>query len=235
MPLRASSAGGSGSFLVLADDGRRYWCKSLNNFQGPRISVTEQIVGRLAALIEAPACEVALVRLDAVAGWEFRPGSGRLVEAGWAHGSVAVDPAVETRSLEHRTENDNRRRHCGIYALCDWLAGSDVQWLYGVAEDNAYYSHDHGYYLAGPDWTPATLTAGRDAPYALSIPPDHLDAAEVTRLANALGAVSRQDIEGELSKLPRDWPVADDELDAVAGFVDHRRGPVAARLRAMVA
>jgi hypothetical protein len=236
MPLRESMAGGSGSFLILADDARRYWCKSLNNFQGPRVPVTEQIVGRLAALIGAPACEVALIELDAIAGWEFRPGAGRVVEAGWAHGSVAVDPAVETRSLDHRTDNDNRRRHCGIYALCDWLAGSDVQWLYGVSEDNAYYSHDHGYYLSGsPDWTPATLAAARDAPYALSIPPDQLDGDELTRLAEALDGVSREDIEGELSKLPATWPVDDDELTAVAEFVDHRRGPVAARLRAVVA
>lgn len=235
MPLRASSVGGSGSFLVLADDQRRYWCKSLNNFQGPRISVTEQIVGRLAALIGAPACEVALVALDAIVGWEFRPGSGRLVEAGWAHGSVALDPAVETRALEHRTDDDNRRRHCGIYALCDWLAGSDVQWLCGVAEDNAYYSHDHGFYLTGPDWTEASHTAGRDVPYALSIPPDQLDQAEMTRLADALDALTRQDIEGELSKLPGNWPVTDSELDAVAEFVDYRRGPVAARLRTVVA
>jgi hypothetical protein len=64
MPLRPSTAGGSGSFLVLADDGRRYWCKSLNNFQGPRIPITEQIVGRLAALIGAPVCELQLVNLD---------------------------------------------------------------------------------------------------------------------------------------------------------------------------
>lgn len=235
MPLRPSSAGGSGSFLVLADDQRRYWCKSLNNFQGSRIPVTEQIVGRLAAVIDAPVCEVALVGLDAIAGWEFRPGSGRLVEPGWAHGSVAVDPAMETRGLDHRTDDDNRRRHCGIYALCDWLAGSDVQWLYGVAEDNAYYSHDHGYYLTGPDWTEASLAAGRDAPYMLSIPPDQLDGAEVSRLADALDGLTRQDIDGELSNIPPDWPVTDGELDAVADFVDHRRGPVAARLRGLVA
>jgi hypothetical protein len=235
MPLRASAAGGSGSFLVLADDGRRYWCKSLNNFQGPRIPVTEQIVGRLAALIGAPACEVALVRRDPIAGWEFRPSSGRVVEKGWAHGSVAVDPAVETRSLDHRSDDDNRRRHCGIYALCDWLAGSDVQWLYGVSEDNAYYSHDHGFYLTGPEWTLATLAAGQDAPFTLSVPADQLDAGELTRLASVLDALSRQEIEHELSKLPGDWPVADDELAAVADFVVHRRGPVAARLRAVVA
>ncbi len=177
---------------------------------------------------------MALIRLDALAGWEFRPGSGRLVEAGWAHGSVAVDPAVETRSLDHRTEDDNRRRHCGIYALCDWLAGSDVQWLYGVMEDNAYYSHDHGFYLTGPDWTPATLAAGRDASYLLSITPQHLDGDEILRLADALDAVSREEIENELSKLPSDWPVSDGELSAVAEFADDRRAPVAARLRAMV-
>src|SRR5206468_3400203 len=92
MPLRESTAGGSGSFLVLADDGRRYWCKSLNNFQGPRIPVTEQIVGRLAGLIGAPACGVVLVKLDALAGWEFRPGAGRVVEPGWAHGSGPLIP-----------------------------------------------------------------------------------------------------------------------------------------------
>lgn len=235
MPLRPSTAGGSGSFLVLADDQRRYWCKSINNFQGPRIAITEQIVGRLAARIGAPACEVALVGLDEIAGWEFRPGSGRLVEPGWAHGSAAVDPAIETRALEHRTDDDNRRRHCGIYALCDWLAGSDVQWLYGVAEDNAYYSHDHGFYLTGPAWTEASLGAGQDVPYALSIPPDYLDSEELGRLADALDCLTREDIDDELSKLPGDWPVTDAELDAVAAFVDHRREPVAARLRGMVA
>lgn len=235
MPLRSSPAGGSGSFLVLADDGRRYWCKSLNNFQSPRVPITEQIVGRLAALIGAPACTVALIRLDAIVGWEFRPSTGRFVEAGWAHGSVAVDPAVETRALEHRTDDDNRRRHCGIYALCDWLAGSDVQWLYGVDEDNAYYSHDHGFYLTGPEWTEGSLAASRDAACALSIPPAQLDQNELERLAAVLEILTRETIEAELSRLPKDWPVTDDELDVLAEFIDHRRGPAAARLRAAVA
>lgn len=235
MPLRPSSAGGSGSFLVVADDGRRYWCKSLNNFQSPRVPITEQIVGRLSALIAAPACEVALVRLDAISGWEIRAGTGRLVEPGWAHGSVAVEPVVETRTLDHRSDDDNRRRHGGIHALCDWLAGSDLQWLYGVAEDNAYYSHDHGFYLTGPDWTEASLQTARDTSFALSIPPTQLEQTELLRIATALDDLTRGAIDTELSKLPSSWPVADSELDAVAEFVDYRRGPVAARLRAVVA
>jgi hypothetical protein len=164
MPLRPSSAGGSGSFLVLADDGHRYWCKSVNNFQGERIPITEQIVSRLASLIGAPACEPRLVDVTPIAGWEFRPGTGRVVEAGWAHGSRAVEPVIETRSLDHQTDDDNARRQAGIHALCDWLAGGDVQWLYCVSEENAYYSHDHGFYLTGPAWTEASLTAAVDTP-----------------------------------------------------------------------
>src|SRR5579859_1117555 len=159
MPLRPSPAGSSGSFLVLADDGRRYWCKSLNNFQNTRVPATEQIVARFAELIGAPACESKLVNLTSIAGWEFRPGGGRMTEPGWAHGSLAVQSAIETRALEHRSDDENRKHHAGIFALCDWLAGGDMQWLYAASQDNAYYSHDHGFYLGGPEWTEQTLAA----------------------------------------------------------------------------
>lgn len=148
---------------------------------------------------------------------------------------AAWRPASESAERGRNRRPDNRRRHCGIYALCDWLAGSDIQWLYGVTEDNAYYSHDHGYYLTGPTWTEASLAAARDVPFALSIPPDHLDQEELARLADALEGLTREGIEAELSKLPDDWPVTDAELDAAADFADHRRGPVASRLRAIVA
>ena len=97
LPIQQSVAGSAGSFLVAADDGNRYWCKPLNNRQSPRVPATEQIVGRLGALIDAPVCEVELVALDGIAGFEFTP--GRLAEPGWAHGSLAVDPALEIRDL----------------------------------------------------------------------------------------------------------------------------------------
>jgi len=177
---------------------------------------------------------VELVCLDAIAGWEFRRGSGRVLEAGWAHGSAAVDPALETRLLDHRSEDDNRRRHCGIYALCDWLAGADLQWLRAVGESDAYFSHDHGFYLTGPQWSISTLEAGRDQPYGLSVPPDRLDPMELERCARALESVTRDQIEEVLSKLPAAWPVDNDELEAVATFADLRRLPVATRLRALV-
>jgi hypothetical protein len=234
MPLRASMVGVSGAFLVLADDDERYWCKPLNNFDHPRVPVTEQIVARLGALIGAPVCEGRLVRLDEIVGWEFRPGSGRPVDAGWAHGSRAIDPGLETRTLAHRTDDDNRSRQAGLYALCDWLLGSDVQWLYALDEDNAYYSHDHGYYLGGPGWNIESLRARANEPAPLSIPSVGLDPDELNRLAGALEGMTRAMIEDALSGLPADWPVSVGELESLAVVLDGRRAPVAARLRAMV-
>ena len=73
--LQQSSSGGSGAFLGLADDGYRYWIKPLNNAQGQRVPITEQIVGRAGKLVGGPTCEVRTITItDAFAGWEFRPG-----------------------------------------------------------------------------------------------------------------------------------------------------------------
>lgn len=229
LPLRASTGGSAGSFLLAADDGRRYWCKTLNNLQSPRVPITEQIVARLGRLIEAPVCEPELVLLDGVEGFEFRP--GHRVEPGWAHGSLAVDPALEVRELRDRSDDDNRRRHAGLFALHDWLAGDDAQWLYDTAADNAYFSHDHGFYLTGPDWTEISLGQQIGADFSLTVDPAGLDPGELTRLAERLEALNKDEIEAEISSLPAGWPVGEGELQAVADFADARRGSVAQRLR----
>lgn len=235
-PLKPSTGGGSGSFLVRADDGNRYWCKTLNNLQHPRVPLNEQIVGRLGLLIGAPVCRPQLVRISpALVGWEFRPGSGRLLEEGWAHGSLAVDPALETRDIQmNRARDENPRRQAGIYALHDWTGGSDSQWLMEGA-DGMFHSHDHGHYLpGGPGWTIASLQASAAATFELPTPPTGLDAAELERLADALNAVTEQEIVEVVSKLPAAWPVQDDELEALVDFVNDRRQAVAQRLRALV-
>ncbi len=232
LPLRQSPLGSAGSFLVAADDQNRYWCKPLNNLQSRRVPVTEQIVGRLGRLIGVAVCEPKLVSLAGLDGWEFRPGHS--VEAGWAHGSLAVDPALETRSLADRAADDNRRRQAGFFALHDWLIGGDDQWLYDTSADSMYYSHDHGFYLGGPDWTEAGLAQRVDEDARLPEDPSGLDSGELRRLADALDELRHEEIERELSKIPADWPVSDGELAAVVDFSDRRRAPVAGRLRALV-
>jgi hypothetical protein len=189
LPLRPSTGGSAGSFLLAADDGNRYWCKTLNNLQSQRVPITEQLVARLGGLIGAPVCEPKLVLLDGVEGYEFR--SGHKVEPGWAHGSLAVDPALEVRDLADRTDDDNRRRHAGVFALHDWLAGSDAQWLYDTGADNAYYSHDHGFYLTGPDWTEITLARDQAADFSLGLDSTGLDGGELERLAERLEGLGK--------------------------------------------
>jgi hypothetical protein len=235
-PLKQSTQGSSGSFLVLASDQRRYWCKSLNNFQDPRVPVNEQIVAKLGQLIGAPVCTPQLVEItDPLVGWEIRPNTGRLLERGWAHGSLAVEPSVETHALERRTEDENARRHAGIFALYDWVGGSDPQWLM-MGADAAYFSHDHGHYFpGGPAWTIASLTANSGAAYQIGGATTGLDNGELNRIADRLEDVSREDLEACASNLPADWPVGTDELEALVEFVYGRRGAVAQRLRAMVA
>ncbi len=235
MPLRQSTAGGSGSFMVLGEDEVRYWCKSVNNFQSPRLPVTEQIVGRLGSLIGAPVCDCKLISLDEITGWEIRHGTGRMIEAGYAHGSRAVEPTLETRELKYRSDDDNSRRHCGLYALSDWLYCGDLQWLRATDQENAYYSHDHGFFLTGLDWTRESLAARGAEQGPITLDPNQLDPGELHRLADVLEGLDSPDIESAISGLPVSWSVSDEELAAVAHFANMRKAPVAARLRALVA
>lgn len=233
-PLQQSSGGGSGSFLVRADDGARYWCKAVNNPQGPKVPVTEQVVGRFSELIGAAACHTELVYIPtALSGWEYRP--GHHLEEGWVHGSLAEQPVTESRQLKHRLEDDNRARHASFFAVYDWLWGADSQWLVSQSAQWMYFSHDHGWYLPpeGPEWTIAALQAAINAPHEFGEDRTDLDPDELERLAQSLEALTSDDLADTISLLPREWAVTDDELEAVVEFAATRCRPVAARLRAI--
>jgi hypothetical protein len=140
---------------------------------------------------------------------------------------------VETRALDHRASDNNARRHAGIYALHDWVGGSDPQWLIR-GPDVEYFSHDHGHYFpGGPSWTVDGLRNAVATPYQLAVPATGLDRAELERLASRIEDVTEQEVESCLSKLPAGWPVSDEELQVVAEFVGGRRSGVAQRLRAL--
>lgn len=231
-PLLRGDRGGSNSFLMLADDQARYWCKALNNGQSPRVPVNEQIVGRLGKLVGIAVCETTLVEIpEDVAGWEFA--AGKMLEPGWVHGSKAVESVVETHTLDHRADDDNAVRHAGFFALFDWLAGSDPQWLNSTADQNRYFTHDHGHYLGEPAWTIDTLGERRDGEIRLPQDPSGLSPEELERIAERLGTITREELENALHGIPSEWPVSDEELEAVVDFADHRRTAVAERLTAL--
>jgi hypothetical protein len=231
VPIKPSPRGGSGTFLAADAEGAQWWVKPLNNNQGPRVIVTEAVVGMVGRLIDAPVCETTIVQLPPeISGWEFRPGS--VIEPGFAHASQNVSGVQEDRSLLFRDRDDNSKRHVGVIALYDWCWGGDDQWLYAEPKDRQIYSHDHGWYLpeTGPNWSAATLEARVDEEHLPMWKTNGLDEAEVSRIAAALRGLTRQAIAAALAGIPTSWPVTDLELESAGWFLECRSGAVADRM-----
>lgn len=232
-PLQQSVQGGSGAFLALASDQNQYWVKPSNNGQSPRVPVTEQLVARAGRLIGAPVCIVRTIEITAdTAGWPYRP--GLKLEPGIAHASLAIHAATETRSFEtNRTLDQNAERHAYLMALYDWCWGGDDQWLMATTDEHRYYSHDHGWYLppTGPGWTAESLLTHVAAAHEMAADVAGISAAGASKVAEALMSVTREQILEAVAMIPSDWPVSNDELEAVAFFLDQRRQGVAERIR----
>lgn len=227
--LRESSAGGSGAFLIRADDQKPYWCKVIENGQSPRVPVNEQIVGRVGAHIGAAVCPVSLIRIPTdFDGFDFSP--GRKLKAGFAHGSLAVEPAIEMRKVGHPYDDNNPKRLASLAVLADWCWPSDAQWLSCPPNDNQYWSHDHGYYFpGGPNWTKGSLMAdnpNQKPPFPIAITNPTLAADVLAKLAS----LDVMAIASLLSGLPQAWPVDEEELVAMAFFLEQRRVAVLGRL-----
>ncbi len=202
----------------------------MNNLQGQRVPITEQIVGRAGALIGAPTCVVRTIEISPdFAGWEFRPGATLL--AGVAHASLNVEPVVQTGSLTHRSDDDNARRHAQIFGLYDWCWGGDPQWLVALAEENRFYSHDHGHFLPnGPNWFAATLETNVDAAHEFAEAGDAITPELGREVSATLRAIQREALRDALGRIPSAWPVTDEELECVGFFLERRAAASAERL-----
>lgn len=238
MPLRQSSAGGSGAFLATGTDGNDYYVKVLNNAQSPRVPISDQIVGRAARLIGAPVPEVTTMQITAeFVGWEFKPSDGQReyrLEEGIAHAIRAVVGCSETREMSYRNDDNNVKRHAYIFAVYDWCFGNDAQWLVASSEQNAYYSHDHGHYFpGGPSWVSVTIEQHVANANAFSAGTDGITKNVWDRIADQLEGVTSDNIKDTLSAVPSSWPVTDQELESLGFFLEQRAVTTATRLRAL--
>ena len=230
-PLQQSPRGGSGVFLAADTSNQQWWVKPLNNMQSERVTITEAVIGAVGRIIGAPVCETEVVMIpEELRGWEFLP--GRLLEPGLAHASRAVEMAIESRELLYRNDDDNRRRHAGVFALYDWCWGGDDQWLYSRSDENCLFSHDHGWYLPerGATWDEASLVRRVDQPHLPVWSSEGIDEAELLRLAERLRGVTTDELAAVLRSIPHDWPVIDSELECLGWFLQRRTKAVATRL-----
>lgn len=229
----------SGPFRVIASDGHEYFVKSLDTCpQGQEASLAiEFVVARVGGLIGAPMLNTSLIRIpDELAGWE--PRSGVRLQPGFAHASRALEHADEQGrpALLARHQNDNRRRHVGIYALYDWCFGSDPQWLYDLDADRTIYSHDHGLYLPPESegrWTSEALLAQVHTPRVLPDDPTGISRSKIAEVAEVLEALRRSALVAILGQVPQSWPVTDHDLEMLGWYLEERAPGVAARIRSL--
>ena len=64
-------------------------------------------------------------------------------------------------------------------------------------------------------------------------PTDNLDQVELDRLAEALRALTRDQIRRVLEAVPTSWPPTDVDLEALGFFLEVRKNDVATRLEAL--
>lgn len=234
--LQPGPATASSPFLALGSDGDEWWVKAPQpNLH--KALVTEVVVGRVGAAIGAPVCDVAVIDIPVtLLPWEFKP--GQQLPTGLGSATRNVPGALEEirDSLDHRTDDDNRRWHAGVYALVDWCAGDDLQWLLNASEDWRLYSHDHGWYFppGGPDWSPAALGATVDDDHALSDDATGLDPDELQRLADDLRNITRGMLRDLLLQIPASWPVTDSDLESLGWYLEQRAPQVADRMEALI-
>lgn len=230
---QSDSRGGSLPFKGLGSDGEIYWIKLPSDPQLRRVPTTEQLVAGMGLLIGAPVCDTRLMAIPQEFDGE-KLDNGTVLQSGVVHASRDVGNCSFDKWYEpqFRTQDDNRRRHAGYFALFDWCWGNDMQWLYGLQDDRKTYSHDHGHFLPGaPNWTVETLAQSAELSHELAADGDGLDDNELHRLAVRLDSLTMEEMASVVRKIPAVWPVTDEELENAAAFFDIRRKPTAGRLR----
>jgi hypothetical protein len=199
------------------------------------VLVTEYLASRAGRLIGAPVCEVEPIEIPAeFDGYQVE--RGPVLSAGVASASRFIPHITEIRgTLAHRDQDDNARRHAGVMSFYDWFWGDDPQWLVSSVEDLRLYSHDHGFYLppGGQTWTAEALASHVDTPRDLGQSTQGLDVLELARLEEALRDVTPTQIEHIIFSVPAVWPVTDDQLAAVRGYLVRRAPQVGDRLAAV--
>lgn len=232
MPIKRGVRGQSAAFLAVGDDGKEYWVKPLNNLVAPRMCVTEQIVGRVGALIGAPTVPVKTMRIPPeLCGWKFHETAQ--LEPGVAHASLAGPHGIETSQLEKRGRDANASRHVFVIALYDLCWGDDPQWNMDLENDWSFYSFDHGnFFPDGPFWDSDGLRRCLNAPRVLQSGDSvGFDRGAIDSVIATLTNLSADAVRGTLTVVPKSWPVSDAELEDVGAFIMHRAPGVAARLR----
>lgn len=205
--------------LLECNDGELYVVKGTQN---GRMIVNDRIVGLLGVAIEAPVGEVSLVDVPQ----ELITAEPELqhMAPGISHGSLFVDGYTEKEN-SHVVNNHNRPRFAKLAILYGWVHPNDAQFIYQKEEPREVLSVDHSHFFpGGPEWKEQNLNGTPPAA------PDHrivtacgVTDDELRAAAQALEAVTDQDLAAVVKSVPVEWPLTNQERVRVVEFLARRR------------
>jgi hypothetical protein len=213
--------------MFKCDDEQDYVVK--RNHLGKAV-ITEQIAGRLGALMGAPVPVVTLVEVPAFLTSEPKVAP---ITAGIHHGSQVIPHTSQDR--EEITDKDmeiNFSRFASLALFYGWFGAADHQVVYRQWPPREVSSVDHGEFLPdGHLWTIAGLSAVPPAsPDGLIVRRCRLESEHLCAASDGLVAVSSRNIASAVAAVPENWGFPIEEQVAVAMYLARRREELLASL-----
>lgn len=224
---------GSRPLLVRADNGSKYWCKQLNNSQGPEVVVNELVTSIIGDAIGAPIPKWTILRPSpTLIGKRFRnsrnPNEMTCVFEEPVFGSLVVDfPGIPMHSsvFQFVDDNSNQRRIARLIALILICNGQDVQFSYEKENDNTIWCFDFGFWFDSHEspWglTPHDAAFGRPDLPSLHTCISERYWHEAIDTLNQLNATAL--IEDITHHLPEEWKIPEACVIQLVRYAIERR------------
>lgn len=229
MPLGPPRQSASKPVEIKCDDGQNYFVKGQ---QAGRALVNDHIVGSLGKVIDAPVPDVRLVVLsdDLV---KNNPVLTHM-PADISHGSLRIPGATEFRQAMYQDEAVNRPRFASLAILYGWMSASDHQLLFKDEYPHLVYSHDHGHFFNGPEWTIDSLQAlGRAEIDPWMSKEFNLTKEELVEAGKMLANVSPPTIVQAVATPPNSWRISMEERVAMVRYLQRRLEEIKQAARAL--
>jgi len=207
--------------MFKCDDGKHYVLKS--NHLGKSV-ITEQIAGRLGALMGAPVAIVDLVELPQ----EFadEPAIAPM-QPGIHHGSRYIEHTGDRRQeISYRDMDVNLPRFSALALFYGWFGVfGDHQVIYRDWPPKEVSSVDHGeLFEGGSKWTAESLRAAPPStPDELVMKRCQLEIDHLKGSCDGLVAITNANIASAITAVPEDWGFPVDDQVAIAMYLERRR------------
>lgn len=236
--LRPMEQGGSGSQLIRAVDGKAYVTKFHNTSQGSKILANEYMVAEIGRLIGAPVPEIAILEvpqefIEAASIEVNNETAASGLQFGSAYATDEDGKTANKPTQSHLSDFVNKHAIPATIGLDTLVLNDDVGPKHVVfhseGEGYRFWAIDHGHCLGQEDpWSSLDATQNemvvRMDEFLDEVQgPDSFEDV-ISSIEDDLTGTAIRDIGSEMPL--EEWGVTEDELDALARFIEQRKETV---------